>query len=64
MYHSALLICSQWVRLPKDREDIKEILRWKEGYERVCDLAQDTPEMRYVYMADREGDLHDIIELA
>ena len=53
-----------WVRKAKGQDDIKESLRWKEGYERVCELAEDNPNTRYVYMADREGDLHNIIELA
>ncbi|AOA58914.1 IS4 family transposase [Acinetobacter larvae] len=53
-----------WARKAKDEPDIKESLRWKEGYERVCELAEDNPETHYVYIADREGDLHDIIELA
>ena len=53
-----------WCRKPKDEADVKESLRWKEGYERVCELAEEQPATRYVYMADREGDLHDIIEIA
>ncbi|TCM62352.1 hypothetical protein EC844_12580 [Acinetobacter calcoaceticus] len=53
-----------WARKAKDEPDIKESLRWKEGYQRVCELAEDNPETDYVYIADREGDLHDIIELA
>jgi hypothetical protein len=53
-----------WARKPKDQPDLKESLRWKEGYERVCEFTRDNPETRYVYVADREGDLHDIIEKA
>jgi hypothetical protein len=51
-----------WSRKPKGEIDIKESTRWKEGYERVCELAQDQPKTRHVYIADREGDLLDIIE--
>lgn len=53
-----------WARSAKDQPDIKESTRWTEGYQRVCELAQDNPSTRYVYIADREGDLHDIIEIA
>ena len=53
-----------WARKPKEELDIKESIRWKEGYERVCELAKNNPITRYVYVADREGDLHDIIEIA
>lgn len=51
-----------WARQPKDQPDIKESLRWKEGFERVCELADDQPNTRYVYVADRESDLLDIID--
>lgn len=50
-----------WARKPEGETDIKESIRWKEGYERVCELAQNTPSTRHVYLADREGDLLDII---
>ena len=53
-----------WARKPKNEPDIIESARWKEGYERVCELAQDNPKTRYIYVADREGDLLDIIDLS
>ena len=53
-----------WARKPKGEEDIKESLRWKEGFERICELAEDNPTTRYVYIADREADTQDIIQLA
>jgi hypothetical protein len=53
-----------WARQAKGEPDIKESTRWKEGYERVSELALDNPDTRYVYVADREGDLHDIIKIA
>lgn len=53
-----------WARSPKTEDDIKESLRWKEGFERVCELAEDNPSTRYVYVADREADIQDIIKLA
>ncbi len=53
-----------WARQPKEQPDIKESTRWVEGFERVCELAEHNLETRYVYVADREGDLLDIIRLA
>ncbi|MEO5607997.1 MAG: IS4 family transposase [Polaromonas sp.] len=50
-----------WAREPKDssgkRPGIKESLRWIEGYERVAERAQALPEVRQVYVADREADI-------
>lgn len=46
-----------WARQPKDQPDVKESTRWVEGYTIVADLAERTPETRFVYVADREGDL-------
>lgn len=50
-----------WARSKKDatgkRNDLKESLRWIEGYERVAEMATDFPETRLVYLADREADL-------
>ena len=53
-----------WARKAKTEDDIKESLRWKEGFERVCELAEDNPETRYVYVADREADIQDILKVA
>ncbi len=50
-----------WAREPKDgngkRPGIKESLRWIEGYERVAERAKALPEVRQVYVADREADI-------
>lgn len=37
-------------------EGVKESRRWIEGYERIAEQADDLPQTRLVYMADREGD--------
>ena len=46
---------------PKDQPDVKESLRWVEGYEIVADLAETVPDTRLV-VADREGDLRALID--
>lgn len=50
-----------WAREPKaadgKRSGIKESERWIEGYERVAERAQDLPQVRQVYVADREADI-------
>ena len=50
-----------WAREPKgsngQRPGIKESLRWVEGYERVAERAKELPEVRQVYVADREADI-------
>lgn len=53
-----------WARKPKDQPDVKESLRWVEGYEIVADLAETVPDTRLVYVADREGDLRALIDAA
>lgn len=32
-------------------------MRWREGYERVAEMAAEMPATRLVYVADREADL-------
>ena len=39
------------------RPGIKESLRWIEDYERVAERAQVLPQVRQVYVADREADI-------
>lgn len=50
-----------WARERKDRQGkrggITESQRWIEGYERVAERAQALPEVRQVYVADREADI-------
>ncbi len=50
-----------WAREPKaedgTRPGVKESERWKEGYERLAELAPALPETRLVYVADREADI-------
>ena len=53
-----------WARQPKDPPDVKESLRWVEGYEIVADRAETVPATRLVYVADREGDLRALIAAA
>ena len=53
-----------WARKPKDQPDVKESIRWVEGYEIVADLAETLPDTRLVYVADREGDLRALIDAA
>ncbi len=53
-----------WARKPKDQPDVKESTRWVEGYTIVADLAERTPETRFVYVADREGDVRALMDVA
>jgi IS4 transposase len=39
------------------RHDLKESLRWIEGYERIAETAPSLPHTRLVYVADREADM-------
>jgi len=41
----------------QDKATIKESERWVEGYERVAEMAENCPQSRLVYVADREGDI-------
>lgn len=54
-----------WAREPKDADGQRpggpESLRWKEGYERVAELARELPDTRLVYVADREADMLDLM---
>ncbi|MFD2114130.1 IS4 family transposase, partial [Thiorhodococcus fuscus] len=43
------------------RPGAPESLRWKEGYERVADLASALPDTRLVYVADREADILELM---
>jgi hypothetical protein len=53
-----------WARGPKDEPQVKESTRWREGYDIVADLAEQTPDTRLVYVADREGDLRELMDAA
>ena len=51
-----------WARGPSKAEDqqqpsVCESTRWVEGYERVAELAEQGPQTRLVYVADRESDI-------
>jgi hypothetical protein len=39
----------------------KESLRWLEGYRRVSELVKTMPETQLVYVADREGDIYEVL---
>lgn len=43
---------------------VKESVRWIEGYGRVADMAERLPDTRVVYVADREGDILDLMKCA
>ena len=39
--------------------ELKESVRWGDGYERVAELARELPETDLVYMGDREADIRE-----
>ncbi len=53
-----------WAREPKAVPQIKESVRWLEGYSNVADLAARVPGTRLVYVADREGDIRALMDAA
>ena len=53
-----------WARKPKGEVDTRESRRWTEGYERVAELAERLASTRLVYVADREGDLRELLDRA
>ena len=53
-----------WARKAKGEADVKESTRWKEGYGIVADMAERVPETRFVYVADREADMRELIDEA
>ena len=53
-----------WARSPKAQADVRESIRWLEGYQIACDTAARHQQTRYVYVADREADMSDLIQLA
>lgn len=57
-----------WARETKnehgERPGISESVRWIEGYERVAERAQELPDTRLVYVADREGDILALMQRA
>lgn len=53
-----------WTRKAKGDDDIKESHRWIEGYGIVADRAQSQPNTRFVYVADREADIQELMEEA
>lgn len=38
----------------------KESIRWREGYQRVNELAAELPDTQLVYVADREADIYEL----
>lgn len=48
----------------RGRPGINESVRWREGYERVAELAESRPETRWVYIADREADILELMQRA
>lgn len=57
-----------WAREAKGADGIRpgapESLRWREGYERVAEYAETLPDTRFVYVADREGDILAVMQRA
>ena len=58
-----------WAREPKGKDGrrppaVKGSTRWIEGYERIAERAQALPEVRLVYVADREGDMLGLMQRA
>jgi hypothetical protein len=57
-----------WAREPKnadgERPGICESVRWREGYERVAEYAEAHPDTRWVYVADREADILELMQRA
>lgn len=53
-----------WAREPKGVPQVKESVRWIEGYGNVADLAARMPGTRLVYVADREGDIRELMDVA
>jgi hypothetical protein len=47
--------------LPIER---KESIRWLSGYQKVDDLAKENPKTKFVYIADREADISELINEA
>jgi hypothetical protein len=53
-----------WARREKGEPDERESVRWIEGYERVAEQAATMPTTRLVYVADREGDILELMQRA
>ena len=57
-----------WARAEKGSEaadeEPSESRRWIEGYERVAEQAASLPDTRLVYVADREGDILELMQRA
>src|SRR5512147_3140728 len=54
----------RWARGPKDEPPVKASTRWREGDAIVAALAEQTPDTRLVYVADREGDRRELMDAA
>jgi hypothetical protein len=50
-----------WARQPVGEKDIRESIRWTEGYQRVAELKGELSETELVYVADREGDIRELM---
>lgn len=57
-----------WAREAKnadgERPGICESTRWREGFERVAEHAETYPDTRWVYVADREADILELMQRA
>lgn len=52
------------MRKAKVEEDIQDSRRWTEGYGIVADRARSQPNTRFVYVADREANIQELMEEA
>jgi hypothetical protein len=50
-----------WARQPVGETDIRESIRWTEGYQRVAELKGELSETELVYVADREADIRELM---
>src|SRR5512144_386654 len=62
----AVGVVDAWRRArgPKDQPQGKESRRWIEGYQRIAEWAAQVPETGLVYVADREGDIRALMDVA
>lgn len=42
----------------------KESMRWLEGFEQACDIAESMPETQFICIADSEADIYELFEAA
>jgi len=53
-----------WARKPKGEADIRESVRWTEGYDRVAELKPLVGSTELMYVGDRESDIRELMTAA